>query len=763
MTRANQYWRQIGLMLCCLLFLNSQVFGAGKVLDVTRVEAEAVSLTDYFAVLDDTHANLTLSDVIQPDLAGRFKTGQAPAHALGFSYTQSAIWLRLHVKNPSEQPVERMLEVTYALLGKLDFYQPSGNGYRLVEAGYMRPLSAQAYPSRFIAIPITLPAGANQELYLRVQSPNSLNIPARLWSLEAFHAYQPGDYALQSLYFGIVLAIAFYNLMLFFSLRDLSYLLYVGFATCMAVALASFTGMGSQFIWGVTPFWTKIGVNVPAALASSAMLLFTRRMLTTREVVPRLDHVIKLFIATNATFFFLLIGWFWEFNRFFVAINLLTSLLILGTGILCAFKRQRSAYFFVAAFSVLFLANALSHLRNLGILPTNFFTTDSLQIGSALEMLLLSLVLADRFNMMRREKLNTQALLIQTQGEIVEKLKASEQSLEFRVADRTAQLQSLNQQLEVISNTDALTGIANRRHFDSILTSEWNRAVRLGQSMALGMIDLDWFKKYNDHYGHQAGDECLRQVARFLTKTIGRTGDLVARYGGEEFVFIAPVTNSESALHLAQLVRQGVQALALPHEHSKFGCVTLSVGVVALVPQRNETPAMLVRVADEMLYRAKAQGRNRVVCDMAHTGDARDDPRERTFAPLVWKDAFLCGNDLIDSQHKLLVQLANELFNAMLSERSDTDVAQIVANLLVETKQHFQDEEHLLRQLGFDNLEQHAAEHAQLLAQAQRLAGQFDAKNLTLGSLFEFLAHDVIIRHILGSDRAYFGLITRGA
>ncbi|MEI8029846.1 MAG: diguanylate cyclase [Comamonadaceae bacterium] len=729
------------------------------VLDVTRIDRNAVSLTEYFAVLEDAGARLSLSDVTQPEFAVRFKTGQAPAQALGFSYTQSAIWLRLRLKNPGDQPVERMLEITYALLAEVDFYQPNGQGYRHIEAGYTRPVSGQTRPSRFIAVPILLPPGADQQLYFRVKTPNSLNIPARLWSIEAFNSYQPGDYALQALYFGIVLAIAFYNLMLYFALRDFSYLLYVMFAVCVSLALATFSGMGSEFVWGVTPVWTKMGVNVPAALASVFMLLFTRRMLNTKHLLPRIDRWFNLFIGANAVSFFLLMLWFSELSRYFVSISLLTSLLILGTGILAATKRQRSAYYFVAAFSVLFLANALTHLRNLGFLPTNVFTVDGLQIGSTLEMLLLSLVLADRFNMLRREKIDAQGLALQAQSEMVERLKASEHSLETRVAERTAQLELLNNQLEIISTTDALTGIANRRHFDAVLASEWSRAMRLGQSLALGLIDLDWFKKYNDHYGHQAGDECLRQVARVLRENLGRTGDLVARYGGEEFVFIAPVTNGENAFRLAQAVCQAVQALALPHKLSNFGCVTLSIGVAAIIPQRNESSEILVRRADEMLYRAKAQGRNRPVCDMTHSNEASVDPHEHSITPVVFKDAFLCGNDLIDSQHKLLVQITNELLAAMLAERSDADVALIVANLLAEVAQHFRDEEAMLRQLRFDKFDQHAAEHALLLEQAHQLVGQFETKQLALGSLVQFMAHDVITRHILGSDRDYFALI----
>jgi diguanylate cyclase (GGDEF)-like protein len=311
--------------------------------------------------------------------------------------------------------------------------------------------------------------------------------------------------------------------------------------------------------------------------------------------------------------FFALIFWFAQFVPYFVVVNTVTSLLILGAGIVGSFKKQRSAYFFVAAFLVLFLANALSNLRNLGILPTNFLTSGSLQIGSAIEMMLLSLTLVDRFNTLRREKLEAQAQALQAQTEMVNKLRASEQLLEARVAERTAQLQDLNQQLEHMSTTDALTGVANRRQFDGVLAAEWSRAVRHGQPLALGLIDLDWFKQYNDNYGHQAGDECLRQVAHTLAAIISRSSDLVARYGGEEFVFIAPDTSREGAIHLAEAARRAVEQLNVPHAFSDYGHLTLSIGVALCIPKREDSPDALLRTADAMLYQAKAQGRNRVV------------------------------------------------------------------------------------------------------------------------------------------------------
>lgn len=604
--------RQVALFLLGWLWLCGPAW-SGQALDVAAMGQEPVSLTTHLAVLEDQKATLTLTDVLRPEVAARFELVHKSTQALGFSYTRSAIWLRLHLRNDSGQPVDRVLEIAYALLAEVDFYRSTGTGFQKVEAGYARAPSDLLLPSRYIALPLTLPAHADQTLYVRVQTSNSLNIPARLWTAEAFRNYQATDYALQALYFGVVLAIALYNLVLFAALRDISYLLYVVFATAVCLALATFTGMGSEFIWGVAPAWTQKGINTSSTVAGIVMLMFARRMLSTRELMPRMDWWLRGFMGINVGVFFALIFWFAQFVPYFVVVNTVTSLLILGAGIVGSFKKQRSAYFFVAAFLVLFLANALSNLRNLGILPTNFLTSGSLQIGSAIEMMLLSLTLVDRFNTLRREKLEAQAQALQAQTEMVNKLRASEQLLEARVAERTAQLQDLNQQLEHMSTTDALTGVANRRQFDGVLAAEWSRAVRHGQPLALGLIDLDWFKQYNDNYGHQAGDECLRQVAHTLAAIISRSSDLVARYGGEEFVFIAPDTSREGAIHLAEAARRAVEQLNVPHAFSDYGHLTLSIGVALCIPKREDSPDALLRTADAMLYQAKAQGRNRVV------------------------------------------------------------------------------------------------------------------------------------------------------
>ncbi len=184
--------------------------------------------------------------------------------------------------------------------------------------------------------------------------------------------------------------------------------------------------------------------------------------------------------------------------------------------------------------------------------------------------------------------------------------------VKIRVSNQI-ELKYAREKLTKLAITDGLTGIANRRYFDDQLAHEWTRARRLNQTLAIAMIDVDWFKKYNDHYGHQGGDDCLRQVANVLSNVAKRDSDFVARYGGEEFAIILPMTQAENALELSKNICLALSNLELPHALSDFGHVTLSVGVAVGCPKQNTTPHNLLVNADKALYTAKEKGRNRAV------------------------------------------------------------------------------------------------------------------------------------------------------
>jgi diguanylate cyclase (GGDEF)-like protein len=199
------------------------------------------------------------------------------------------------------------------------------------------------------------------------------------------------------------------------------------------------------------------------------------------------------------------------------------------------------------------------------------------------------------------------------QARLREEITASNLVLEDRVLRRTAELEMANRQLEALSATDGLTGLANRRKFDLEWDAEWQRASRQGLPLAIAMVDVDQFKAYNDHYGHQTGDVCLKIVAQTLAGTVQRSGELVARYGGEEFVVILPGLGVAEACTAMERIRLAIQALGLPHAKATVaGVVTISVGVASCVPRVGESSASLVQAADAAMYKAKSAGRNRV-------------------------------------------------------------------------------------------------------------------------------------------------------
>ncbi|GAC1464200.1 MAG: PleD family two-component system response regulator [Chamaesiphon sp.] len=177
-----------------------------------------------------------------------------------------------------------------------------------------------------------------------------------------------------------------------------------------------------------------------------------------------------------------------------------------------------------------------------------------------------------------------------------------------------AQLQAANLELQRIASIDSLTQIANRRSFDEYLQREWKRLAREKLPLSLILCDIDFFKVYNDTYGHQAGDECLKRVAHIISQAVKRPADFVARYGGEEFVVILPNTDVKGAIHVAEAIQAELTATSIAHAGSKVSqFVTLSLGVAGVIPKLIISLETLIAEADKALYQAKVAGRNRVV------------------------------------------------------------------------------------------------------------------------------------------------------
>ncbi len=318
-------------------------------------------------------------------------------------------------------------------------------------------------------------------------------------------------------------------------------------------------------------------------------------------------------------------------------------------------------------------------------------------------------------------------------------------------------LAASNRKLESLSNTDGLTGIANRRHFDEVLAREYARHARSGAKLSLILLDIDYFKSFNDSYGHIAGDECLQKIAKVIASFAARPADLAARYGGEEFACILPETDRRGALAIAEKIRLGIMDLAIPHRKSQAAaCVTASLGVETVHCRTGGSALEILTQVDELLYCAKSSGRNRI--ESAVPSEMEEELKAK-LVQLAWKDSLACGNEVIDSEHQALFHISNKLLEAVLAGRPNTEISLIIGRLFADISQHFHDEEAILQEIGFPNLAQHAEAHAKLLARGLALAAEFKASTLTAGDLFQFLAYEVVMLHMLQADREFFPFI----
>ncbi len=291
-------------------------------------------------------------------------------------------------------------------------------------------------------------------------------------------------------------------------------------------------------------------------------------------------------------------------------LGLILFLVVLPAGIVCAWRRYRPAYWFVTAWGLFLIGIFATGLTLAGLIPYQFITANAMQFGAALEVLLLSLALADRISSLRAEKELAQA-------EANRNLRCLNEYLESLSQARTSELTAANQALEVknhiltdIAKYDGLTGLLNHASFMALLSAQVEEAHRYTYPLSLMMVDIDHFKRINDNYGHQFGDSDLAAIAKVLAQGM-RVSDEAARYGGEEFALILPHTELEAALRLAERLRLAVMAIRLDGADELI--LSASFGV-AVIPETDTgmTPDQLIRDADNALYRAKHEGRNRV-------------------------------------------------------------------------------------------------------------------------------------------------------
>ena len=616
----SPHWRRIqrrclpaiGLWLCAAVSAADPAPGA---LTIGKDEG-SYHVASSLQYLEDPQRTLTVAEAAAD--AARFRpVPVSGVNDINFGYSHSAYWLALPLKLAADAPADWLLEIGYPSLDRVEVYTrlPHG-GFAMQIAGDLQPFSQRPFAHRNLVFPLQLKPGAAQTVYLRVTSDGNLTVPATLWQRDALYQHDQRAYAGFSIYYGMLLALGLYNLLLYLAIGDRAFLAYVGFVACMAVGQASMNGFGNQFAWPEWPAWGNIAL--PSGMSATGLFgaVFTRLFLDTRRTAPKFDRVL---IALIAVFAFsalspLLVSY--QFSAILTSIAGITaSAVFTACGVHCLRRGHPGARWFLLAWALLLVGVAVLAMRNLNWLPTNLLTLYSMQIGSALEMLLLSFALADRINVMRREKDRATQEALDARQTMVNALRQSEQVLELRVADRTRDLESANAQLrqkekelEYMARHDMLTGLANRVLLHDRLDQAIARARRTGRGAAVLVIDLDEFKTVNDNHGHAAGDELLRNAAARFRHAV-RESDTVARLGGDEFVIVVETLHeSKEAIRIAdKLLAEAAMPLELGPGPVR---VNLSIGI-AFYPQDGASGEALLQRADHAMYAAKSAGKNR--------------------------------------------------------------------------------------------------------------------------------------------------------
>jgi len=570
-------------------------------------------LVPFFDFLRDDTKVLTFNDIVRADQEGKFQKNARSS--LNFGFATATYWVKVVFRGDANAITSWFLEMTYAPIDLYELYLPAKEGdYIVKKAGDSLPISSWDvfYKNPVFALGQNIPL--DKPIYIKIATTGVVNISAVLWRGADLVAHIGNVNFLMGLYYGIIVALSLYNLFLFISFRDMNYFLYVMFMLAYGISQFTYNGYAFQYFWPTAKSWANFSFTFFFSLIFIAMILFSCSFLRLRRVFPKTGRILFLFLWVYG---FTMIGNQIIGMRYtsltILFFSVITISLIYVSAIRSLIGGQRMARFFVLAWTAFLFGMMILLLKMVGIFPHNFFTEYSMQIGSAIEGILLSLSLADRINILKNEKQAVQSKLLE-QVQESERLKGSflEES-EKLVEARTRELSIAKDKLEKLARIDALTGLFNRRIFDEIFDLEFNRASRLQRDFSLLLLDVDHFKQYNDRYGHQAGDLCLQSVAGVMLEEVKRVTDTITRYGGEEFAIILAETNHQVAMIIAEKIRSGIERLDIFHGDSFFNRVTVSIGVVSLSPDQLIDQEIFFKKVDQALYQAKNSGRNRVV------------------------------------------------------------------------------------------------------------------------------------------------------
>mgnify|MGYP001104455146 FL=1 len=538
--------------------------------------ADAVRLSDVPAGLLGLHAEqlvegdvaLTLDEALAELRSGAFKPVAMPVPDFGIG--SNPVWLHLALENDTREAQPRKLLAGVTWLDRLELYVVHADGSRhAVHTGDELPDAPGLTPGMGYVLPLQLPPGRS-DLLLRVASVDPMALPLELMTAEDYASHRLQFSYFYGFFFGFMIALGAYNLLLYTGTRERSYLYYALALLSVLFCNVAYTGHGADWLWPHSPDFQRYVILVSMVVYNVLGLLFASRFLMLAHYLPRTQRVVcwSMGLAVGGMLLALLLGsQLLAGSLAFVSTGAFTAGMFV-LGLVSAWRQRPSARYFLLATFFGMLGVGLTAMSVWGKIPFSLFTFHAAEIGLLIEATLLALALA---HWMRQHR-------------------------EARYL------------AEQVARQDALTQLNNRRAFQEAAQLLVDTSTRHDRPLSLVMMDIDHFKSINDRYGHKTGDEALVAVANML-KRMSRSSDVVARWGGEEFILLLPETGLQQAVNHAERLRRAVSELRIPAGDGVLS-MTASFGIAT----RSAAMSLeeLIHEADMQLYQAKQSGRDRV-------------------------------------------------------------------------------------------------------------------------------------------------------
>lgn len=587
------------------------------------------------------HLVYRIADSADPASAGDDDGWQTTAGTtLNLGYRLEPLWIRVDFSTGDLPEQHWILEAANSQLDDIRVYLlHNGEPVQQWHSGDRQPFAERPIDHRHFLFPLTLAPQQHYRLLIYIHNTEAMEVPLQLSRQAVFLADDSLRASIDGAFYGILLVIAAYSFMVYLILRDPAYLYYVSYVVSMLLFFLWQHGVLYQVLFPTLPLVQKMAAPHLSLLIFGSIALFFRSFLHLPQRVPRLWLAYKALLILHC--FLCLLMWLLPYQTvigMMVVSTVASTLLAMISIVPMALAGQRPAQIVLTGWALLLLCLLFLTAAKSGVIYNDFMAQYGLRLGISFEILIFSFALAFRINeerdekeralqqvdVERNERMRAQELALDAEKEAsrlkeaaLQAQKAHSEHLQRLVEERTADLENTltnleqaHRELERLSILDGLTGVLNRRAFDEKLTELWASAQRQRQPLSVLMVDIDHFKQINDSLGHPCGDYVLKAFSQLLGSLLQRPSDVLARYGGEEFAILLPDTPLAGAEVVAAAIIERMQQHPYQwHEH-RF-TITASIGLSCQVPQPDAGIDDLVAQADQALYLAKRDGRNR--------------------------------------------------------------------------------------------------------------------------------------------------------